>query len=239
MAGLFHKPKPVTFCDDERRIRIKGAAVGLIPVLIMALVLFGSSGDLFWLMVWIFICIHIGATIILSFCIDASLIAERLRPGIGIKKCDRSLVRLLTISGLLILFVAGLDHRFDWYHQITTMFQLTGIILFIIGYLLLIRSAIINSFFSTVVRIQSERNHQVISDGPYRFIRHPGYLGIILCLIAEPLMFQSLISGIPCLFSIGFMIMRIIHEEHTLSEELTGYYEYSRRVRFRLIPGIW
>jgi len=239
MAGFFGTSGSHNTKESERRVRIKGVAVGLIPVLVMAVILLGTSGDPIWLMAWIFLVIHGGATVFLSFTIDISLITERMRPGDGIKGWDRTLVRLLNISGLLILLIAGLDHRYNWYNFIPMSLQIPGLILFIIGYLILIYAAITNSFFSSVVRIQKERGHQVITCGPYKFIRHPGYLGITLCLIAEPLIFQSLLSGIPCIIAVWFMIIRTRHEDQTLIQELDGYSDYKKSVQFRLIPGVW
>ncbi|MDD1727842.1 MAG: isoprenylcysteine carboxylmethyltransferase family protein [Methanospirillum sp.] len=225
--------------DEEREIRIKGVIIGMIPVLIMAIVLFGSSGDGDWMIAWIFIGIHTCATIILSFSLDVTLITERSTQGADMKRWDQILVKLLTLSGLLILLVAGLDHRFHITPSIPFTVQTPGIVLFILGYGLLIWAAESNAFFSAVVRIQHDRGHHVISRGPYRFVRHPGYSGLILCMIAEPLMFQSLMAGIPCIMTIGLLVWRTWREDRTLSEELGGYDEYSGVVPFRLVPGVW
>lgn len=224
---------------EEVKIRIKGAILGMVPVLIMALVLVGSSGDLGWTIAWIFISIHACATIILCLCIDVTLITERSTRRTDMKRWDQTLVRILTLSGFVILLVAGLDHRFHITPSIPISIQILGIGLFILGYGLLIWAAVSNAFFSAVVRIQHDRGHHVISHGPYRFVRHPGYLGLILCMIAEPLMFQSYVAIIPCIIAVAMLVWRTWREDHTLSEELSGYDEYSGFVPFRLLPGIW
>lgn len=225
--------------DEEMNIRMKGMLLGMIPVLIMSLVLVGSSGDPGWKISWIFIGIHICATGILSLCIDSTLITERSSRRPDMKGWDRMLVKLLALSGLLILLTAGLDHRFHITHSIPFTVQILGIGLFILGYVLLIWAASSNAFFSAVVRIQHDRGHHVISHGPYRFVRHPGYGGLIFCMIAEPLMFQSYLAGIPCVITVGLLVWRTWREDQTLFEELGGYCEYSRVVPFRLVPGMW
>lgn len=225
--------------DKEMNIRIKGMLLGMIPVLIMSLVLVGSSGDPGWKISWIFIGIHICATGILCLCIDSTLITERSSLRTDVKSWDTILVKFLTLSGLLILLAAGLDHRFHITQLIPFPIQILGTGLFILGYGLLIWAASSNAFFSAVVRIQHDRGHHVISHGPYQFVRHPGYGGLILCMIAEPLMFQSYLAGIPCIITVGLLMWRTCREDQTLYEELDGYTEYSRVVPFRLVPGIW
>ncbi len=218
---------------------MRGMLLGMIPVLIMASVLVGSSGDPAWMISWIFIAIHICATGILCLCIDSTLITERSSRRPDMKRWDTILVRILTLSGLLILLAAGLDHRFHITHSIPFPIQVPGIGLFILGYGLLIWAASSNAFFSAVVRIQHDRGHHVISHGPYQFVRHPGYGGLILCIIAEPQMFQSYLAVIPCIIAVGLLVWRTWREDLTLCEELGGYTEYSRVVPFRLVPGMW
>jgi protein-S-isoprenylcysteine O-methyltransferase Ste14 len=96
-----------------------------------------------------------------------------------------------------------------------------------------------NKFFSTVVRIQHEREHYVVSGGPYRYVRHPGYAGLLLFALATPCLLGSLWALIPGLFSTGLIVLRTQLEDKTLLAELDGYEEYALRVRQRLIPGVW
>ena len=96
-----------------------------------------------------------------------------------------------------------------------------------------------NRFFSSHVRIQTDRGHVVVDKGPYSVVRHPGYAGGLLAWIAAPVFFSSWWVAVPCVITIGLNIYRIILEDRTLQEELSGYKEYAERVRWRLFPGIW
>jgi protein-S-isoprenylcysteine O-methyltransferase Ste14 len=96
-----------------------------------------------------------------------------------------------------------------------------------------------NRFFSAVVRIQTDRGHVVVSDGPYRVMRHPGYAGGMLSYLASPLLLSSLWMFIPAVLTVAAMVARTALEDRTLRAELPGYADYARRVRYRLLPGLW
>jgi protein-S-isoprenylcysteine O-methyltransferase Ste14 len=96
-----------------------------------------------------------------------------------------------------------------------------------------------NRFFSSVVRIQKERDHQVVSSGPYRWVRHPGYAGALWLYLATPLFLDSVWAFIPAVLLMAVLVIRTRLEDRTLQEELDGYREYAQRVRYRLFPGIW
>ncbi len=241
-TGIF--PEPGVNMDSspetpKNKSRSSGLIYGLIPVVMMAVVLLISSGDLFWVQAWIFILIHTGATIILVMTIDPSLIRERMALKENRDRMDGLLVMLLNGSGLLVLLIAGLDIRLSLTGTVSPLIPTGGFILFITGYVILIRSAIENPFFSAVVRIQDDRKHRVITSGMYRYIRHPGYLGIGLCIAAEPMLFGSVWAVIPVLVTILILLVRIRHEEEVLCSGLAGYTTYCGQVTYRLIPGIW
>ncbi len=96
-----------------------------------------------------------------------------------------------------------------------------------------------NKFFSTMVRIQSERGHSIAAEGPYKYVRHPGYVGYIFMILATPIVLGSLYALISSLFVMIIFIVRTILEDKTLLDELEGYEEYSHRVKYKLIPFIW
>jgi protein-S-isoprenylcysteine O-methyltransferase Ste14 len=96
-----------------------------------------------------------------------------------------------------------------------------------------------NKFFSGVVRIQKERGHHVVSEGPYRIVRHPGYVGGVVAVIATPLLLGSLWGLISAAVYAAFVVLRTALEDRTLHEELPGYREYAQRTRYRLLPGVW
>jgi protein-S-isoprenylcysteine O-methyltransferase Ste14 len=98
---------------------------------------------------------------------------------------------------------------------------------------------VVNRFFSGTVRIQTERGHHVVTDGPYRFVRHPGYAGALLGFVLIPLLLDSVWAFIPAVLLIAITFVRTALEDATLQKELPGYAEYAQTTRYRLIPGIW
>lgn len=89
------------------------------------------------------------------------------------------------------------------------------------------------------VRIQSERGHQVVSSGPYRFVRHPGYAGALWGFLAVPVWLDSAWAFLPALLLMGILVLRTALEDKTLQAELPGYKEFTQKTRYRLLPGIW
>ena len=159
--------------------------MGLIPIIIMAFILFVSSGRLDWIMAWSLLGIHLAGTIFISLKINTGLINERAHEKDGIKRWDAILVRIMNIIGLTVLLVAGLDMRFGWSGPFPLSIEIIAAAVVILGYTVLAWAAISNEYFSRLVRIQEERGHSVIISGPYHYIRHPGYFGLILCAIAQ------------------------------------------------------
>jgi protein-S-isoprenylcysteine O-methyltransferase Ste14 len=96
-----------------------------------------------------------------------------------------------------------------------------------------------NTYLSEVVRIQEERGHRVIKDGPYQFIRHPMYFGVILAVLCVPLALGSWWSLIPAALIVILFIIRTALEDRTLQAELPEYKDYADVVRYRLFPGVW
>ena len=109
----------------------------------------------------------------------------------------------------------------------------------ILGYALFVWAMVSNPFFSTAVRIQLDRDHKTATEGPYQYLRHPGYLGFIASNLAIALVIGSLWALIPAVITAGLLIVRTALEDSTLHRELDGYKEYAEKVKYRLIPGIW
>jgi protein-S-isoprenylcysteine O-methyltransferase Ste14 len=114
-----------------------------------------------------------------------------------------------------------------------------GLVLFAIGAWLPMRSMSVNRFFSPVVRVQHERGHKLVDRGPYAVIRHPGYAGMAVLAVGGALLLGSLAALVPALVYTGLVLRRVLFEDAFLKQNLDGYREYSERVRFRLVPGIW
>ena len=117
--------------------------------------------------------------------------------------------------------------------------KLFALVLILVGYAIGSWALMENRFFSGVVRIQVERGHQVVTTGPYRWVRHPGYAGALLTYWLTPVLLDSLWTFLPVAAMTVVLIIRTALEDRTLTSELLGYAEYAGRTRFRLLPGIW
>ncbi len=201
--------------------------------------MFVSSGRLNWLWAGAFLGVGLGILVINAVILPAELIAERGQPGDNVKRWDRVLTTLAGIPTLGVPIVAGLDERFGWSPQIAPVIHLTGLTFFVLGQGLFSWAMASNKYFSTAVRIQMDRGHTVATSGPYRYIRHPGYTGYIVSFLGMALALGSLWAIIPAGLIACLLVVRTALEDRTLQDELPGYKDYARRVRYRLLPGIW
>jgi protein-S-isoprenylcysteine O-methyltransferase Ste14 len=116
---------------------------------------------------------------------------------------------------------------------------LVPLVAILAGYALGSYALLANRFFSGMVRIQAERGHHVVSNGPYRWVRHPGYAGALLTYLATPIFLDAAWAFLPALFLTIVLVIRTRLEDRTLQEQLEGYRDYAARVHFRLLPGVW
>jgi protein-S-isoprenylcysteine O-methyltransferase Ste14 len=157
-----------------------------------------------------------------------------------VKAWDKTLVPLIAIYGPLVSWIiAGLDERFSWTPDLPDTIQIFALCVMFLGLMVSTWAMVVNRFFSSHVRIQSDRGQTVVSTGPYRVVRHPGYAGGLFAWMATPIFFSSYWVVIPAVMVIILTIIRTALEDRTLQEELPGYREYAERVRYRLMPGIW
>jgi len=220
--------------------------VGLIIMyLLVPLVLLICGWDLGWWQAWVF------SPLIVVVGIGGRLWAERLHPGLlaerakldkapDVKPWDKVLAPLMAVSlSFPLVIVAGLDHRFGWSPVFPVWLNILGFILIAPGYAFAGWALVENRFFSSVVRIQTDRGHVVCDSGPYRIVRHPGYAGNILPLAGIVLALSSIWTLIPAIVALIITVIRTTLEDRTLQDELPGYRDYARRVRYRLIPGVF
>ena len=220
--------------------------LGLIVFLLYTpLVLFLSSGQLDWWMAWLYsllsVVLSLGSRVVMARK-HPDLVAERAsyREAQGVKEWDKKLVPLVAQVGpFIMLLVAGLDKRFGWSAPLNLQISMIALAVAILGYAFSTWAILENRYFSSVVRIQTERGHTVCSSGPYRYVRHPGYAGSLIWYLMTPLILGSLWAYIPTLFVVVLTVLRTHLEDITLQAELAGYQEYTRRTRYRLVPGIW
>jgi len=140
---------------------------------------------------------------------------------------------------LVRLVLAGLDERFGWTEGFRFGAQLAALGASILGYALVVWATAVNAHFSQILRIQAERAHAVAAGGPYRWVRHPGYVGSILYELAVPVLLDSSWALIPGLLNSALFVLRTALEDRTLRDDLAGYGDYAQQVKYRLVPRIW
>jgi protein-S-isoprenylcysteine O-methyltransferase Ste14 len=217
----------------------------VVVYLLIPLILLICGGDPGWWQAWLY------SLLILAAGIGGRIWAEQRHPGLtaerqnieniqNAKAWDKVLAPLMAVSvGYPMVIVAGLDHRYNWSPGFPLWLSVMGFILIASGYAFAAWAVVENRFFSSVVRIQTDRGHVVCDTGPYRFVRHPGYAGNILPLFGIVLALGSVWTLIPAAMASTITVIRAVLEDQTLQEELPGYRDYARRVRYRLIPGIY
>jgi protein-S-isoprenylcysteine O-methyltransferase Ste14 len=213
--------------------------------LLIPLVLLVCGGDFGWWQAWLY------SLLIFAAGIGGRIWAEQRHPGLmaerqsmenikSAKAWDKVLAPLMALSiGFPMVIVAGLDHRYGWSPVFPLWLIVIGFILITPGYAFATWALAENRFFSSVVRIQTDRGHVVCDSGPYRIVRHPGYAGNIPPLLGIVLALGSVWTLIPAAVALIITVIRTVLEDQTLQEELPGYRDYARRVRYRLIPGIY
>ncbi|MEW6515614.1 MAG: isoprenylcysteine carboxylmethyltransferase family protein [candidate division FCPU426 bacterium] len=217
----------------------------LMAYILIPLILLVCGNDFAWWQAWVF------SLLFFVISIGGRIFAERRHPGLlaeranfgnnkDVKSWDKTLALLMGISlSFPLVIVAGLDHRFKWSPVFPIWLNLIGFLFIVTGYIIAIWAMAENRFFSTLVRIQTDRGHTVCKSGPYRIVRHPGYAGNIIPLFGIVLALDSVWTLIPAAAAMIIMVPRTILEDRTLQDELPGYRDYARQVRYRLIPGIF
>ncbi len=137
------------------------------------------------------------------------------------------------------MLLAGWDIRFGWTTGLPLWAEIAGLAAAMIGYALVVWATGSNAYFSQIVRIQTERGHTVAMGGPYRFVRHPAYIGMICVKLGTSAMLGSWLALVPGGVSAALLILRTVLEDRTLLAELTGYKAFAEQTRYRLIPGVW
>jgi protein-S-isoprenylcysteine O-methyltransferase Ste14 len=203
-----------------------------------ALALFAAAGSVAIAGFWAYLAILAAVIVASIVLLPADLIRERMRPG---GRPPPLGLRLFTLLLLLDWIVAGLDRgRFHWSDDVPTWLQGLGLAALAAGYALALWAMAVNRFFSSVVRIQTDRGQYVVSTGPYALVRHPGYLaGLIVMLASGPALGSWLAGAILIVAAVPSLLYRVVSEDRALHAGLSGYRAYGERVRRRLVPGIW
>jgi len=206
--------------------------------------LFLPAGRLDWVAGWTFLAAFLAFGLGVSLWMlrhDPALLAERQQAQQkgNVKRWDRVIMSLYSVLLFAMLALAGLDAgRFGW-SAMPVAGRVAGWAGFLIAAALIWRVMRENTYLSQMVRIQDDREHRVITTGPYRYVRHPMYVGVILFIVCVPLALGSWWAGIPAGLIAGLFVLRTALEDRTLHDELPGYREYATQVRYRLMPGVW
>jgi protein-S-isoprenylcysteine O-methyltransferase Ste14 len=210
-------------------------------VAITSVCLFGSADRLDWLNAWVLLGLNFVASIATTALLwrNPGLLAERSNIKAG-KSWDKAIVGIVVLLGPVATWItAGLDIRFHWSDGMPPLAFILGAVVAVLAAALIAWAIRSNKFFSSVVRIQKDRGHVVVTGGPYRFVRHPGYTGMSVFTLATPLILNSRWAFAPAMATAAITVLRTTLEDRTLHNELDGYAGYARRVRYRLVPFIW
>ena len=215
---------------------------GVVGPLVMFGLLFLSAGRWDYWQGWLYIGISVVILLLMAVWLSpqAELIEERLHPGAGMKEWDKVYFAISTPMYVLCLVVAGLDvGRFGWTGALAPWVYALSYLLYLLGQGIFLWARYVNHYFSSVVRIQLDRGQTVCRAGPYRYVRHPGYIGGILFALAMPLLLGSIWALLPQIVAAGLLVWRTALEDRTLQAELPGYVDYVNATRYRLLPGLW
>jgi protein-S-isoprenylcysteine O-methyltransferase Ste14 len=224
------------------RALLKRVIAVFIVILVMDLLLFIPAGRLDWPAAWLLSLLY--GVFLLVYAVWGTLKApdllkERSQVADNVKIWDKVIMAVYTVLLLATLVLAGLDAgRFQWSHTPVAV-QVLGLMGMVLAGGLVFWTILTNAYLGRMVRIQRDRGHQVVTGGPYHYVRHPMYVGIILLFPGMALFLGSWWALVPAILIGVLMVIRTALEDHTLQAELPGYAEYAQRVRYRLLPGVW
>lgn len=224
-----------------RRSGVKRIIQVLAGTFFQVAVLFIAAGRLDWAGAWIYAGLYIVSLMIFAvvlYKVNPELINQRGEKKSDTKGFDKVVTKIYTPLVILVPAVAGLDVRFGW-SAMPFSFVGIGIALWIMASIITAWAMAVNVHFETTVRVQKDRDHKVCTRGPYQYVRHPGYVGIILMYVGTPLVLGSWWTFVPVVTAALLIIVRTALEDRTLYNELEGYTEYTRAVRYRMLPGVW
>lgn len=230
----------VTSSDVTRKLVIRTG----IFLALLGLLLFVSAGTFRWPQAWIYLGLNATAGLGTGLMLarhDPALLNERMGPIIqrGQKGWDKLLLSVFFGLYLLWLVLMAFDaKRFHW-SSVPVWLRVVGAVLICVTFYVMWLVTRENSFAAPVVKVQKERGHKVVSSGPYAFVRHPMYGGIIPLFIGTPLLLGSWWGLLFAVVLLLLLAVRAVLEERTLMAELDGYADYAARVRYRLIPRLW
>lgn len=220
----------------------KAVLQGVVGLAVFAVAWFGLAGRLDWWQGWVLL--GVFTVLVSAFAwrlasTDPGLLEERQRPGGDVPAWDVWVLRVYSLMLIIQLALAALDSgRFGW-STVAWGWQVLGWCMMLgagaaVGWV-----ARSNPFLSSSARLQDDRAQIVVQDGPYAWVRHPMYLAIAVTFIGMSLALASWWALVPAAVNVGLFVYRTVREDEMLKQGLQGYAEYAKRVKFRLLPGIW
>jgi protein-S-isoprenylcysteine O-methyltransferase Ste14 len=228
--------------DPQRKEIFSRSVTGILGLAVFAVLWFGVAGRVTWWQGWAFLLTFVIYVIILMWRlskVNPELVRERNLPADKAEAWDRVVMGIYTVILVVLLIVSALDGgRYGW-SAIPLGVQMIGWILLIVAGVIVWHVMMTNAYLSSWARIQEDRGQVVIQEGMYQRIRHPMYLGIITGFVGIPLVLSSWWAMIPSIVIVGLFVYRTYREDQMLIDGLAGYSEYTEKVRYRLLPGIW
>jgi protein-S-isoprenylcysteine O-methyltransferase Ste14 len=212
----------------------------LAPILMIGLLFFVAGSWNYW-QGWVYTITNMIILILMATLLTKSpeLVEERLNPKEGVKSWDKFYFAVTTPLYMIALLLGGLDARFGWTTNMPLLVYWASVTVYLIGQAIFLWARYTNNYFSSVVRIQTDRGQTVCKEGPYHYVRHPGYVGGFLFTITVGLMLGSWWASIPQIIAALMLVWRTAREDKTLRAELPGYAEFTKETKYRLLPGVW
>jgi len=225
-----------------RRALVRSVVRDVMSMPLVAALLFIPAGTWRWPMGWAIVAVYALweiAQLAIVLPRSPELVAERASGNWGDYRWDMVILSVMGLATIAKYVVAGLDLRYGWTGSLPLAWQIAGLVFAALGYGLTVWAMASNRFFAKVNRIQRERGHSVVSEGPYRWVRHPGYLGTIAFEVGTPVALSSWWALIPAGLMLLLTVLRTALEDRALRQDLPGYEQYAQETRWRLLPGVW
>ena len=242
LYGNDKRKKSLRMKQKEAASKAKIIIKTVVTILFILALIFVPAGTLNWPEAWLFLLLYFAVVTGVMIWMKKNapgLLKERMSPKKDAKSWDKKIITAYTLLVMALMIVPGLDAvRFRW-SEVPLIVKVLGFIGYIpaMGFALWAMKE--NAYLSDVVRIQVDRGHTVCNTGPYRYVRHPMYVGVILIIFCLPFSLGSFYALIPAFIIVVLFILRTSLEDKTLQQELPGYKEYAQKVRYRLLPGVW
>ena len=232
--------EPEKRSESQGRAGLRWLAKSLGGTVFMGALLFWVAGRVDWLMGWVYLAIFVAVSVASVQAVVPELLRERSGRHANVASWDKALLPIYSLLGWLVTpLLAALQLRLQGRLSVASWLQVLGMVVYGLGWALHLWAMAVNRFFAKVVRLQEDRGQEVATQGPYAWVRHPGYTGAALSGLGLSFFLGSTWAMIPAALSVGLIILRTVLEDRLLRQELAGYGEYASAVRYRLIPGIW